>query len=142
VGQVVTTEELKYVAKTSEFGRRVRELRTEQGYAIATCFTGRPDLSMGEYVLESLDRVSEPHDRQIPFAAQKEVYERAGNACQLCGWSRERWTREDPRILELHHLLHHVTGGANTPDNLVVLCSKCHDGVHAGRLELPPDIMA
>jgi len=142
VDQVVTTEELKYVAKTSEFGRRVRELRTEQGYAIATCFTGRPDLSMGEYVLESLNRVSEPHDRQIPFAIQKELYERAGNACQLCGWSRERWTREDPRILELHHLLHHATGGENTLENLVVLCSKCHDDVHAGRVELPPDILA
>jgi len=51
VGQVVTTEELAYVAKAREFGRRIRELRTEEGYAIATRFTGRPDLKMGEYVL-------------------------------------------------------------------------------------------
>jgi len=141
VGQVVTTEELAYVANAREFGRRVRELRTEDGYAIATRFTGRPDLRMGEYVLEDQERVSEPHDRNIPLDVQKEVYERAGNACQLDGWNRDRWTRDDPRILELHHLTEHAAGGENVAENLVVLCSRCHDDVHAGRRELPPDLM-
>ncbi|MDY7011594.1 MAG: HNH endonuclease signature motif containing protein [Planctomycetota bacterium] len=140
-GQVVTNEELAYVAKAREFGRRVRELRTEEGYAIATKFTGRPDLKMGEYVLESLERVAEPHDRRVPFEIQRQVYERSDSTCELCGWNRERWTREDPRILELHHLVEHVTGGPNTPDNLVVLCSRCHDDVHAGRRELPPNLI-
>lgn len=141
VGQVVSNEELVYVAKAKEFGRRVRELRTEGGYAIATHFTGRPDLRMGEYVLESTDRIAEPHDRKIPYEVQKEVYDRARNICQLCGWSRERWTREDPRILELHHVTEHVDGGRNVPENLVVLCSRCHDDLHAGRTRLPPGIV-
>lgn len=141
VGQVITTEELAYVAKAREFGRRIRELRTEEGYAIATRFTGRPDLKMGEYVLENAERIAEPHDRKIPFDVQKEVYERAKNTCQLCGWNREKWTRDDPRILELHHIEEHVEGGPNIPENLVVLCGRCHDGVHAGRIELPPNII-
>lgn len=141
VGQVVTTEELAYVAKAREFGRRIRELRTEEGYAIATRFTGRPDLKMGEYVLENGERIAEPHDRKIPFDVQKEVYERAKNTCQLCGWNREKWTRDDPRILELHHIEEHVEGGPNIPENLVVLCSRCHDEIHAGRIELPPNII-
>jgi hypothetical protein len=141
VHQVVTTEELAYVARAKEFGRRVRELRTEQGYAIATRFTGRPDLRMGEYVLETLERISEPHDRQIPFEVQKAVYERDANTCRLCGWDRQKWTRDDPRILELHHIEEHHRQGKNTADNLIVLCSRCHDEVHAGRLAVPPGIL-
>ncbi|MCK4626980.1 MAG: HNH endonuclease [Phycisphaerae bacterium] len=142
VRQVVTTEELAYIAQDrKQYARRIRELRTEQGYAIVTRFTGRPDLRMGEYVLENIERVAEPHDRKIPFEIQKKVYKRAGSTCELCGWTRDRWTREDPRILELHHVAEHATGGPNTPENLVVLCSRCHDDVHAGRRELPPNII-
>jgi len=141
VGQVITTEELAYVAKAREFGRRIRELRTEEGYPIATQFTGRPDLKMGEYVLESKDRIAESHDRRIPFEVQKAVYERDNNTCSLCGWLRKKWTRKDPRILELHHLQEHAAGGANVAQNLIVLCSKCHDEIHAGRKELPPNIL-
>lgn len=140
VGQIITSEELAYVAKASEFGRRVRELRTEQGYAISTKFTGRPDLKMGEYVLENDKRIAEPHDRKIPYDVQKVVYERADNTCQLCSWNREKWTKHDPRILELHHLTSHAAGGQNTPENLAVLCSKCHDDVHAERIKLPKNI--
>jgi len=141
VGQVVTNEEIAYVAKAKEFGRRVRELRTEEGFAVATQFTGRPDLKMGEYVLESAERRSEQHDRNIPFDVQKEVYERDRSTCRLDGWNRKKWSREDPRILELHHIQEHVAGGHNIPDNLVVLCSKCHDDIHAGRIKLPPNIL-
>ena len=137
VGQVVTSEEIAYVARAKEFGRRVRELRTEQGFPIATMFTGRPDLKMSEYVLESSDRVAEPHDRKIPFEIQKAVYERAVNKCENCGWCHERWLKSDPRILEIHHIKKHVEGGKNTMENLVVLCSKCHDEIHSGKRKLP-----
>ncbi|MBP7053743.1 MAG: HNH endonuclease [Phycisphaerae bacterium] len=140
VGEIVTNEELVYVARAKEFGRRVRELRTEQGYAIATKFTGRPDLKMGEYVLESTERRAPPHDRKIPLDVQKEVYARDNNTCQMDGWTRDKWSKEDPRILELHHIQEHAKKGPNITKNLVVLCSKCHDDVHAGRKRLPPAI--
>lgn len=141
VNQVVTTEELAYVAKAREFGRRIRELRTEKGYPVATQFTGRPDLKMGEYVLESKDRIAEVHDRRVPFDIQKSVYERDKNACLLCDWCREKWTRKDPRTLELHHIQEHAKGGANIARNLIVLCSKCHDDIHASRKQLPRNIL-
>jgi hypothetical protein len=140
VGQIVTTEELAYVAKAREFARRIRELRTEEGYAISTMFTGRPDLRMGEYVLENAERIAEPHDRKIPFDVQKAVYERDDNRCKNCGWDRSQWRREDPRILELHHLEEHAEGGPNVKENLVCLCSRCHDELHAGRIHLPPGL--
>jgi hypothetical protein len=134
VGQVVTTEELAYVAKDAhEFGRRTRELRTEKGYAVATRFTGRPDLGPGQYVLQSKDRIAEPHDRRIPEEVLKVVYKRDENKCRVCGWRIEKWKRDDPRILELHHLEEHVAKGKNVAKNLIVICSRCHDEVHAGK---------
>lgn len=134
VGKVVTTEELAYVAREArEFARRVRELRTEEGYSIATRFTGRPDLSVGQYVLQSKDRVAEPHDRHIPEPVQKKVYERDRNRCRICGWNIAKWSPSDPRILELHHLQHHQDRGPNVERNLIVLCSRCHDEVHTGK---------
>ncbi len=137
VGHIVTSEEIAYVAKAKEFGRRVRELRTEAGYPIATIFTGRPDLKMGEYVLESSERIAEPHDRKISFEIQKAVYERAENKCENCGWDHKRWKKNDPRILEIHHIKEHAKGGKNTLENLIVLCSKCHDEIHSGKRNLP-----
>ncbi|MCA9013218.1 MAG: HNH endonuclease [Planctomycetaceae bacterium] len=137
VGKVVTTEELAYVSgDKSEFGRRTRELRTEEGYAVATRFTGRPDLNAGEYVLLSIERVAEPHDRHIPSDVQRAVYERDNSTCQHCGWNMSMWSVADPRILELHHVTAHAKRGANDLENLIVLCSYCHDEVHAGRLKL------
>lgn len=90
VNSIVTTEELAYVARAKEFGRRVRELRTEDGYSVATRFTGRPDLSAGQYVLESSDRRAEPHDRRVSNAVQQAVYERDRNTCRLCAWTRSK----------------------------------------------------
>lgn len=138
VGVPVHTEELYYVSnEKKEYARRVRELRTEDGFPIATHFTGRPDLQPEYYVLLSKDRVAEPHDRHIPNEVQKLVYSRDENRCRLCGWSMEKWSKKDPRILELHHLRRHAEGGHNEPENLIVICSRCHDEVHAGRLSIP-----
>ncbi|AQQ72102.1 HNH endonuclease [Limihaloglobus sulfuriphilus] len=141
VGKVVTNDELYNVSGAKEFGRRVRELRTEEGYAISTKFTGRPDLRVGEYVLESLNRVADPHDRKIPYEVQKQVYERDNNTCRLCGWNHHKWTKQDPRILELHHIREHAKGGQNSLDNVILLCSKCHDKVHAKKLSVPDNIL-
>lgn len=52
IGQKVTKEELRGVAVIYEWARRVRELRVEHGWPIATQ-AQRPDLKPGEYVLES-----------------------------------------------------------------------------------------
>ena len=116
-----------------QYARRTRELRTEEGYAIATKFTGRPDLALGQYVLQSQERMAPPHDRNISHDIQKLVYARDANTCRICGWNFDRWRADDPRILELHHIEEHQHGGPNDEDNLIVVCSKCHDEVHSGR---------
>lgn len=54
VGTVISSEELAAVAGIHEFGRRIRELRVEEGYNIQSG-VGREDLSTDEYVLVEAD---------------------------------------------------------------------------------------
>jgi len=132
VGKQVTGEELSYLAENkTEWARRVRELRTEEGWPVVTKFSGNPNLGVGVYVLEA-DRQTPPHDRKIPDKVRCAALKRDNYKCQTpgCGWSHEQWNRSDPRFLELHHKEHHVKGGSNDLDNLVTLCNVCHDDLH------------
>jgi len=130
VGQKVTGEELKYLAKDiSDWPRRVRELRTEYGWPIVTQNTGRPDLEVGVYLLEA-DRQSPVHDRHIPDPIKRDVLRRDKYKCTICKWAHDDWNRSDPRHLELHHKKHHVKGGDNTESNLITVCTVCHDEIH------------
>jgi len=131
VGVQVTGEELSYLAAgAKEWARRVRELRTEDGWPIVTKNTGRVDLPIGVYVLEE-DRQAFEHDRKIPDSVRVKVLERDHFCCTSCGWDRTMLIREDPRkMLELHHREHHKDGGDNTEENLITLCNVCHDNEH------------
>lgn len=73
---------------------------------------------------------------QRSFSVEYAVYARDNNTCRVCGWNHELWTRQDPRFLELHHVQEHVEGGKNEAGNLIVACNICHDGIHAGRVDL------
>jgi hypothetical protein len=132
-GKPVTNEELRYVAgDKTEWARRVRELRTEFGWPIATKSTGRPDLSVGVYILQA-DRQNPEHDRHIADDIRRKVLRRDGYKCQECNWSHEEWNPSDPRHLEIHHVKHHVRGGTNVKENLRSLCTVCHDKIHRKR---------
>ncbi len=138
VGQIVTGEELRYVANNkTEWARRVRELRTEYGWPVVTRQTGMPELPVGTYVLE-MNRQSQVHDRKIPDPVRRTVLQRDGYKCQMegCGWHIDEYNRANPRILELHHKKPHADGGENTAENLITLCNSCHDRVHADHIEL------
>lgn len=132
VGQRVTGEELRYVANDkTEWARRTRELRTEEGWPVVTRSQGRDDLPIGVYVLEE-DRQAPPHDRRIPDGVRVTVLTRDGFACRKCGWKHTDLSPSDPRkLLELHHRIHHASGGENSPENLVTLCNVHHDEIHA-----------
>jgi len=132
----LTTEELATVAGVRSFGERIRYLQAERGFPIATKFTGRPDMNPGEYLLETVERIAEFHDRRVSFELQKRVYERDENACGICGWNRRSWSRDDPRFLELHNRVRGGDPRPGTAENLKVLCTRCHDDVHAGRTRI------
>ena len=137
VGKSVTGEELKYLAKDrSEWARRIRELRTEDGWPIFTRVSGLPDLPVGVYVLEA-DRQAEVHDRKIPDPVRVAVLKRDDYSCRKCGWNHA--TREEAdrlrNLIELHHITHHADGGENVLENLIALCNVCHDDVHRGNVQ-------
>lgn len=131
VGKVVTGEEIAYLANgNSEWARRCRELRTEEGWPIATKSSGRPDLPVGAYILEE-DKQAEPHDRKIPDKVRIDVLDRDNHCCKMCKWSYLDIRPHDRRhLLELHHIKHHAKGGENSAENLITLCNVCHDDVH------------
>lgn len=141
VGAILSIEELRYVASNSgDWPRRTRELRTEDGWPIVTRFSGDPSMPPGTYKLAE-DKQDEPHDRRISEAVRRSVMKRDRWRCRWkgCGWP-EGFPASDHRFLEVHHIIHHVEGGANTPDNLITLCNLHHDEVHRsnGRLDLEP----
>lgn len=130
IGKSVTGEELRYVANNrTEWARRVRELRTEHGWPVVTKVSGRPDLPIGTYLLEQ-DRQSPPHDRLIPDPVRRSVLARDEYSCRNCGWNHGKWNPSDPRHLELHHIEHHARGGSNEMQNLITVCTVCHDQIH------------
>lgn len=53
---------------------------------------------------------------------------RDGYACQHCGRGNCR--------LEAHHLIYREHGGKDTLANLLTLCARCHEHVHAGKIAL------
>ncbi len=130
VAKPVTGEELSYVAQGSEWARRVRELRTEEGWPIATRMSGNPLLAIGTYVLE-MDRQAPRHDRRISESVRREAMRRDNYRCKECGWHHGLWNPSDPRFLELHHVVHHANGGDSSIENLTTYCNVCHDSVHS-----------
>jgi hypothetical protein len=137
VGKSISGEELAYLAAgAKEWARRVRELRTEFGWPVVTKNAGRPDLRVGEYLLEE-DRQAYEHDRTIPDSVRVAVLDRDHGECQICGWTYRKAAPGDPRkMLELHHVTPHADRGENDPDNLITLCNVHHDDVHAGRIAI------
>ena len=83
VGKKITNEELRYVAgDATEWARRVRELRSEEGWSIATqATTGRKDLPNGTYLLESKVQ-AEVHDRKITDEARSACDKDAAAHCR------------------------------------------------------------
>ena len=59
--------------------------------------------------------------------AQKAGKIRDNYICQACGSSDK---------VEGHHIIDHQFMGAANADNIISLCSKCHDNVHRGRLDI------
>ncbi len=125
----VTLKQMRYVGKGADM-RRVRELRTQDGWRISTRYTGRPELPPDVYVLEGLDQLP-PHDRKIDPEVYDSVLVRDKYSCRKCGWKVvDRREGEKRQFIELHHIEHHKNGGTNNPENLITLCNVHHDSVH------------
>ncbi len=139
IGRMMDSEELRRVAgEISEWARRVRELRTQEGYAILT-HHDRNDLKPGQYLL--LSAKPEPaFERAISKEVRALVLDRNGFTCQMCGAVAGEPHPYDPgRKTRLHigHIIDKSMGGSDLPSNLRAICSVCNERAANVTLDRP-----
>ena len=142
LNRVMHAAELREVAGgISEWARRVRELRTEEGYLILT-HNDRSDLKPGEYLLETA-KPAPAFERSISKETRAFVLDRNGFTCQMCGAVAGEPHPYDPtRKTRLHigHIIDKSQGGTDDAANLRAVCSVCNEG--ASNLTLTrPDLL-
>ncbi|MGY8904724.1 MAG: HNH endonuclease [Burkholderiales bacterium] len=137
LARVMGADELRGVAGgISEWARRVRELRTEEGYQIQT-HNDRADLKPGQYLLESA-KPQPAFARAISKETRALVLDRNGFTCQMCGAVAGETHPYDPsRKTRLHigHVIDKSLGGSDEIANLRAICSVCNEG--ASNVTLP-----
>ena len=139
IGRTMSSDELRQVAGgITEWARRVRELRSEEGYQILT-HNDRSDLRPGQYLL--LDPKPVPSfARLISKEVRSFVLDRNGFTCQMCGAVAGEPHPYDPvRKTRLHigHIIDKSQGGSDDPSNLRAICSVCNEGASNLTLERP-----
>lgn len=141
VGEILDKDVLGKVAGKSEWGRRVRELRNEEGMNIVT-HNDRSDLKPGQYLLVNLKPLP-AFDRAISKETRAFVLDRNGFTCQMCGvaagephpYDANRKTR-----LHLGHIIDKSMGGTDDAANLRAICSVCNEGASNLTLNRPQAI--
>ena len=138
IGEVLDSDTLRDVAGASEWARRIRELRNEEGYQILT-HNDRSELKPGQYLLE--DPNPQPaFAREISKETRAYVLDRNGFTCQMCGAVAGEPHPYDPnRKTRLHigHVIDKSMGGTDDAANLRALCSICNEGAANLTLDRP-----
>jgi hypothetical protein len=131
LGRVIDGHEIRDVSGgASEWGRRVRELRDEEGYAILT-HKDRAKLKPGEYLLLT-DKRKPAFRRGISKELRARVLERNGFTCQMCGAAAgddDPYHPSRPLRLTMGHIIDKSKGGRDAFDNLRALCTNCNEGL-------------
>jgi len=139
IGRVMDSKELQAVADNqSEWARRVRELRTEEGYQILT-HNDRSDLKPGQYLLET-PKPQPAFSRTISKETRAFVLDRNGFTCQMCGAvAGELHPYDSTRKTRLHlgHVIDKSMGGTDDTTNLRAICSVCNEGASNATLTRP-----
>jgi hypothetical protein len=141
VGEILDSGTLQAVAETSEWARRIRELRNEEGFDILT-HNDRSDLKPGQYVLTST-KPKPAFERGISKETRAFVLDRNGFTCQMCGAAAgEPHPYDNGRKTRLHlgHIIDKSMGGTDEPNNLRAICSVCNEGASNLTLNRPDTI--
>jgi HNH endonuclease len=142
IGRIMDSDELRAVAGgITEWARRVRELRSEEGYQIQT-HNDRGDLKPGQYILEDAKPIP-AFERAISKETRAFVLDRNGFTCQMCGAvAGELHPYDQARKTRLHigHTVDKSQGGTDDPSNLRAICSVCNEGASNLTLERPSSL--
>ncbi len=125
----------------SEWARRVRELRDEEGYEVLT-HKDRADLKLGQYLLLT-DKRRPILPRSISKELRARVLERNGFTCQACGAGPDDPDPFHPgrKIqLTIGHIIDFSKGGKSEIGNLRAECTNCNEGLQNTSLPKPSRI--
>lgn len=142
IGTVVDSKEIQEASGgASEWARRLRELRDEQGYQILS-HKDRANLKPGQYLLETPKRTP-AFKRGISKETRAWVLERNGYTCQMCGVAAgDPDPLGGPRTVRLTmgHIKDKSKGGDDSPSNLRAVCTACNEGLQNTALPKPDRI--
>jgi 5-methylcytosine-specific restriction endonuclease McrA len=127
-GEPVKSDRLARISGISEYARRVRELRNEEGFVIDSTRT-REELGQNDYFMVEIQDVDVKS--RITAQTRYEQLEREEN-CAMCG---RDVGHSDVRYMEVDHIESFVDyddpDAVNDPSNLRTLCNECHHGKSA-----------
>ncbi len=142
IGKVLESRQIQAVSGgASEWARRVRELRNEDGYQILT-HKDRVDLKPNQYLMETAKRIP-GFARNISKETRAWVLERNGYTCQMCGLAAGDTDPYNPTRtirLTMGHILDKSKGGNDSPQNLRAICTNCNEGLQNTALPKPDRI--
>lgn len=141
MGQTVTAKQLQDVAApVSEWARRVRELREQEQWPIATN-NDDAGLKPGQYRLDGPppEKKDVRFERGISQKLRAEVLDRNGFTCQSCGLTPGDIDPHTGRKVRLHvaHIVDKSLGGKDELSNLRTYCSTCNQGAKNVTTEKP-----
>lgn len=142
VGRIISKDEIRDAAglDITEWARRVRELREDEGWPILT-HNDDAELKPGQYLLKSVPspRSNVSFSRSISAKLRAEVLDRNGFTCQMCGLTPGEIDSETRRKVRLHigHIVDKNLGGKDELSNLRTLCSTCNQGAKNITAEKP-----
>lgn len=142
IGVVLDSKEIQEASGgASEWGRRTRELREDDGYQILS-HKDRADLKPGQYLLETTKRLP-AFKRDISKETRAWVLERNGYTCQMCGVAAgdpDPLGGTRPVRLTMGHIKDKSKGGDDSPQNLRAVCTNCNEGLQNTALPKPDRI--
>jgi HNH endonuclease len=142
IGEVLNSKQLFDASGgANEYGRRIRELKNEEGMNIVT-HNDRSDLKPGEYMLVDLT-IMPFFERGISKETRAFVLDRNGFTCQMCGIAAgEPHPADGGRKARLHiaHIIDKSMGGTDDYNNLKAVCSVCNEGASNLTLNRPDAI--
>jgi len=134
VGAIFTSEEMREAHPgVVQIDRRMRELR-ELGWVIRSNQTD-PNLSPQEYRLDAIgeEAASTGQRRPISGRVRRELFEAAGNRCQVCGVGAGETYADAPGLIARLQIGHWVPinqkGSPTALGNLRVECQRCNEAI-------------
>jgi hypothetical protein len=131
IGRVLSSDEMREASgNVSEWARRLRELRDEEGYDIVS-HKDDGALRPGQYMMKS-DKRRPVFARGISKETRAWVLERNGYTCQMCGLAAgdpDPFGSSRTVRLVMGHIVDKSLGGEDVPDNLRAVCTNCNEGL-------------